>query len=319
MIGQSFQKNLIQSTKQLEVKNMTNVTIKKKYSHDLEIIIVNFNSQFWLRKTLETLQDFYLSKTKKKVLVTVVDNGSEDDSIKIVKKDFNWVQLIELKENLGFSAANNKALELSTAEYAMLVNSDVEFIENSNLDILLAIMKKNPEIGVITPRVEFKDGTIDPACHRGEPDPWTSLTYFSKLSALFPNSKIFGEYHQTYKNQFEPHQIDACSGAAMLVRKSAMDKVGVLDERFFMYAEDLDWCKRFRESGFVVYFFPAVVVIHHKHKSGIKNASQKIARKTRMHFYDTMLQYYDKHYRDAYPEFVRTLLRYFLIIKKGAL
>ena len=76
---------------------MTNVTIKKKYSHDLEIIIVNFNSQFWLRKTLETLQDFYLSKTKKKVLVTVVDNGSEDDSIKIVKKDFNWVQLIELK------------------------------------------------------------------------------------------------------------------------------------------------------------------------------------------------------------------------------
>lgn len=303
----------------MSTQEKNKVTAKTKYQYDLEIIIVNFNSQFWLKKTLETAEEFYLSKTKKKVLVTVVDNGSEDDSVKIVKKDFPWVNLMELTENLGFSAANNKALELTKARNCMLVNSDVEFTTESNLDVLLDVMNKNTHIGVITPRVEFKNGEIDPACHRGEPDPWTSFTYFSKLASLFPQSSLFARYHQTYQNLFEPHEIDACSGAAMLVRKSAMDKVGVLDERFFMYAEDLDWCKRFRESGYTIYYYPKVVVIHHKHKSGIKNASQKIARKTRMHFYDTMLQYYDKHYRDTYPEFVRTLLRYFLVIKKGAL
>lgn len=305
----------MQTQQQIQIKT----TKKKKSMYDLEIIIVNFNSQFWLKKTLETLHDFYLNKTKKKVIVTVVDNGSEDDSIKIIKKEFSWVNLIELSENLGFSAANNKALQLTQAEYCMLINSDVEFTAESNLDVLLEFMNKNTQIGVITPRVEFKNGSIDPACHRGEPDPWTSFTYFTKLSSLFPQSSLFARYHQTYQNLFEPHEIDACSGAAMMVRKSAMDKVGILDERFFMYAEDLDWCKRFRESGFSIYYLPTVTVIHHKHKSGIKNASQKIARKTRMHFYDTMLQYYDKHYRDTYPEFVRTLLRYFLVIKKGAL
>lgn len=292
---------------------------KKTYTYDLEIIIVNFNSEFWLKKTLETIDEFYLSQTKKKVKVTVVDNGSEDTSVKMVKKEFNWADLIELKENLGFSAANNKALQLSQAKYCMLVNSDVEFTAKSNLDELMHVMDANKSIGVITPRIEFKDGTIDPACHRGEPDPWTSFTYFSKLAALFPKNSLFARYHQTYRNLFEEHEIDACSGAAMLVRKSAMDKVGLLDERFFMYAEDLDWCKRFREAGYSIFYYPRVVVIHHKHKSGIKNASQKIARKTRMHFYDTMLQYYDKHYRDTYPKFVRTVLRYFLVIKKGAL
>jgi len=293
--------------------------MKKKVQkkNDLEIIVVNYNSQFWLKKTLQTLDEFYLQQTKKKVIVTVVDNGSEDDSLKMVKKEFPWAQVMALGENLGYSVANNKALEASTANYVMLVNSDVEFTGES--DILLRVMDKNKKIGVITPRVEFTSGNIDPACHRGEPTPWASFTYFFKLAKLFPKHKLFSEYNQSYKDFFEAHEIEACSGAAMLVRKSAMDSVGVLDERFFMYAEDLDWCKRFREAGYHIYYYPKVVVIHHKYKSGIKNASQKIARKTRMHFYDTMLQYYDKHYQEKYPAFVRTLLRYFLIIKKGAL
>ena len=290
---------------------------KKKL--DLEIIIVTFNSQFWLRKTLETLDEYYLQRTKKNVLVTVVDNNSEDDSIKMMRKEFDWVNLVQLPENVGYSAANNKALQETRAEYVMLLNSDVECTDLSNIDVLIKKMDTTSDIGVITPRVEFKHGAIDPACHRGEPTPWVSLTYFLKLAKLFPKKALFSEYHQTYKDLFEAHDIAACSGAAMLVRKSALDKVGVLDERFFMYAEDLDWCKRFREAGYRVHYFPEVRIIHHKYKSGIKNASQKIARKTRMHFYDTMLQYYDKHYRDAYPGFVRTVLRYFLIIKKGAL
>lgn len=285
----------------------------------LEIIIVNFNSQFWLKKTLSSLKEFYLDKTKHNVVVTVVDNASEDDSLKMLSKEFRWANVIELKENFGFAVANNAALRETEAEYVMLLNSDVEFTQNSNLDTLLRFMDEQPQVGIISPRIEFTNGQIDPACHRGEPTLWTTFTYFSGLEKFFPESKMFGGYHQSYKNQRTIHTIDACSGAAMIVRGELLEDVGLLDERFFMYAEDLDWCKRFREAGHSVVYHPEVVVIHHKYKSGIKNTSQKIARKTKKHFYDTMLQYYDKHYLESYPKFVRNIIKYILIIKKGAL
>lgn len=286
---------------------------------DLEIIIVNYNSQFWLKKTLSSLKEFYLDKTKNKVVVTVVDNASEDDSLKMVGREFRWVNTIKLKENFGFAVANNAALRETKAKYVMLLNSDVEFTQKSNLDYLLKFLDDKPKVGVITPRVEFTNGEIDPACHRGEPNIWASFTYMTNLEKLFPTSKIFAGYHQTYKNLRTIHTIDACTGAAMITRGELLEDIGLLDERFFMYAEDLDWCKRFREAGFLVVYNPEVIVIHHKNKSGIKSSSQKIARNTRKHFFDTMLQYYDKHYLESYPKFVRNIIKYILVIKKGAL
>lgn len=286
---------------------------------DLEIIIVNYNSQFWLKKTLTTLKEFYLDKTKKTVVTTVVDNASTDESMKMVAKEFRWVQTLHMKENFGFAVANNAALRETKAKYVMLLNSDVEFTEQSNLDTLLAFLDEKPKVGVITPRIEFTNGEVDPACHRGEPTIWAAFTYMSGLERILPNSKWFAGYHQTYKNLRNIHTIDACSGAAMIVRGELLEDIGLLDERFFMYAEDLDWCKRFREAGYMVVYNPEVVVIHHKYKSGIKNTSQSIARKTRKHFYDTMLQYYDKHYLQAYPKFVRNIIKYILVVKKGAL
>ncbi len=286
---------------------------------DLEIIIVNYNSQFWLKKTLSSLKEFYLDKTKKTVITTVVDNASEDDSLRMIGHEFRWVNVIKLKDNFGFAVANNAALRETKAKYVMLLNSDVEFTQQSNLDTLIKFMEEKPKVGVITPRIEFTNGEIDPACHRGEPTIWASFTYMSGLENIFSTSKIFAGYHQSYKNPRNIHTIDACSGAAMIVRGNLLESVGLLDERFFMYAEDLDWCKRFREAGYMVVYNPEVIVIHHKYKSGIKNTSQSIARKTRKHFYDTMLQYYDKHYLDSYPKFVRHIIKYILVVKKGAL
>lgn len=285
---------------------------------DLEIIILSYNSQFWLKKTLQTLKTYYLAKTKYNVIVTVVDNDSKDDTTKTLEKEFSWVNLIKLKENIGFAAGNNVALKKSQANYCMLLNSDIECTPHSNFDVLLEFMQDHDKVGVITPKVIFSNGKLDPACHRGEPTIITSLWYFSGLSKFFPFSRVFGSYHLTYKRLDTIHTIDACSGAAMIVRMDAVKVVGFLDERFFMYAEDLDWCKRFRDAGYLVTYHPSVVVIHHKYKSGIKGISKQIARKTRHHFYDTMLQYYDKHYAAQYPGFVRSLVKYFTIIKKGA-
>jgi GT2 family glycosyltransferase len=283
---------------------------------ELTIIILTYNSQFWLKKTLSTLKEFYLDHAKHGVEVVVVDNHSTDESVTMLKKEFRWTELIEMPENSGFAAGNNVALKQVTSPYAMLLNSDMEFTERSNLDPLIEYLESHPKVGVITPRIEFTNGAIDPASHRGEPELWPSFTYFSKLEWLFPRTKKFGQYHQFYKDLKSIHTIDACSGAAMIVRMEAVDKVGLLDERFFMYAEDLDWCKRFREAGYTIVYNPETIIIHHKYKSGIKSSSKKIASQTTRHFYDTMLQYYDKHYQNKYPKFVRTIIRYFLAIKK---
>lgn len=286
---------------------------------DLEIIIVTHNSEYWLKKCLDSLQENYLNQTKNKVTVTVVDNASTDQTAQVVAKMYPWANYLSTKENLGFAAGNNLAIKQSRARYVMLLNSDTQLTEESRLDELIKYLDKHKETAVISPRLELVDGSIDPASHRGEPTPWASLTYFSGLENLLPDRPLFAQYHQLYKSLNQIHNIDACSGAAMLVRATAIDKVGLLDERFFMYAEDLDWCRRFRLSGYNIIYYPEVKIIHHKYKSGLKSSSQNLARQTRKHFYNTMLQYYDKHYRDQYPAIVRWCLQVFITIKKGAL
>lgn len=286
---------------------------------DLEIIILTYNSSFWLKKTLTSLHDHFLSATKYKVTVTVVDNASSDDTVSVVKRSFRWVKLIEMPDNLGYAAGNNVALAQSSARYVMLLNSDVELIEQSSFDVLLAYLDTHSQVAVITPKILLSSGEIDWACHRGEPTPWASLAYFSGLSKIFSHSSLFSKYHQTHLNLNQVHPIDACSGAAMIVRATAIKEVGLLDERFFMYAEDLDWCKRFREAGWQIIFHPQVTVTHHKYKSGLQSDTQALRRKTSEYFYDTMLSYYDKHYASKYPNWVRKLVELGIFIKKGGL
>ncbi len=259
----------------------------------LTFIILNYNSRFWLKKTLTTLKEHYLNQSKTKVKTIVVDNHSTDESVKMIKKEFEWVNLIESNKNLGFAAGNNLALKNISSKYVMLLNNDVEFTPQTKIELLIEFMEKNPQVAVATPKILLADGQLDQACHRGEPTMWAALN--------------------------QVHTIDACSGAAMLIRTKAMQQVGYLDERFFMYAEDLDWCRRFRQAGYKIGFIPQVEIIHHKYKSGIKTESTLTSLKAKRYFYNTMLQYYDKHYRQQYPRFFRFLLRSFIFIKKGGL
>lgn len=283
---------------------------------DLSIIILNYNGQFWLKKLLPSIKNNYLKETTLKVEVVVVDNFSSDDSVELLEKNFKWVRLIKSDKNGGFAYGNNLAIRNNRARYLILLNSDTELLKNeSNLDKLIEFAEKHPKIAVVSPKVELSSGKLDWACHRGEPTPWASFTYLTGLEKLFSKVKFFSGYHQSYKDMRKPHLIDAASGAAMLVRTTAIQKVGLLDENFFMYAEDIDWCKRFRDHGYSVAYYPLVKVIHHKYKSGIKSSNKKTSSITRKFFYDTMLQYYDKHYQNQYPKFVRQLLRYFIWIK----
>lgn len=287
---------------------------------DLNIIILNFNTQFWLKKTLLSLKEFYLDRSRYKVEVTVVDNDSNDGSPEMVAKEFKWVRLIRSGGNIGFAAGNNLAIKQSRARYSMLLNSDTEFHHGSNLDLLIEYLDEHSGVGMITPRVELPNGSLDWASHRGEPAPWASITYFLGLEKLFPHWQLVSQYHQSYKNLQEIHEIDACTGAAMMFStKLVQQKVGYLDEQFFMYAEDLDWCRRFREAGKKIVFHPGAQITHHKYKSGIKSSSIRLSKKIHNMFYDTMLMYYDKWYANKYPRWYRSLLKTFLFIKKGGL
>lgn len=284
---------------------------------DLSIIVVNFNTPDWTRKCLQSIQKFGVEKSGLKLQVFVVDNGSSDDSVKQIRQHFPQFELLLSPKNVGFSAGNNLALRKARSRYVMLLNSDAELTAKTKLDRLIEYMDEHEDVAVLTPRVSLDNGQIDPGCHRGEPTPWAALTYFSKLEKVFPRSKIFGQYHQGWSDLSTIHQVDACSGAAMIVRSVAIEKVGLLDEDFFMYAEDLDWCRRFREAGYSVVFHPGGEVIHHKYKSGLGQKAA-VSQKVRGYFYETMLQYFDKHFRQQYPGWIRQLLVWFLNYKKGS-
>lgn len=288
-----------------------------KNKSDLTIIILNYNTKEWIGNCLQSLATYSLHDSFFQIQVVMVDNGSSDHSVEFVRKAFPWVKIIESKQNLGFAGGNNLALKIVKTKYAMLLNSDTEFSSDSHLERLVSYMDQHPEVGIVTPKLVLPSGQLDYASHRGEPTPWVSFTYFVKLDKVFPHSRLFAQYHQTYKDFNAIHEVDACSGAAMIVRVSAMKEVGLLDEQFFMYAEDLDWCKRFRDHGYGVVYNPKAVIIHHKYKSGLKNTNQKVAQKTNVYFYETMLQYYDKHYRGKYPELVREIIKSVINLKKG--
>lgn len=283
---------------------------------DLTIIILNYNTQDWLQNVLNSIREFPLVKSKYEVIV--VDNDSSDDSVNVVQKNYPEVVLIQSPENGGFSKGNNLGIAKAKGKYVMLLNSDAEFIKKTQLDEAMEYLAKNKDVAVLTPKLVLPDGSIDLASHRGEPTPWAALTYFAGLEKIFPRFKFFGQYHQTWKNFDQIHYIEACSGAAMIVSMDAIKKVGTLDEDFFMYAEDLDWCKRFRQAGYQIVYFPYSEIIHHKYKSGQAKTSEEInpeeylqipgfAKKTKsknaaqFHFYETMKQYYTKHYQRSNP------------------
>lgn len=281
----------------------------------LSIIILNYNTRDLLRDCLNSLLDLDLVIPAKGEVrqrrhnseVIVVDNGSSDGSVAMVKDEFPSVRLFENHNNFGFAEGNNRGIKEARGDYILLLNSDT-IVEKETLPVMVNFMEENPQVGVVTCRVEMADGSLDPACHRGFPTPWASLTYFSGLEKLFPKSKLFAQYHQTFKNLKSIHEIDSPTGAFYLVRRKVVDEVGMLDEDFFMYGEDLDWSYRIKKAGWKIMYVPDVKITHFKKQSGRVNVSLEERKKATDHFYQTMKLFYRKHYQDKHPLFVNWLM-----------
>ncbi|KGG79809.1 glycosyl transferase family 2 [Caloranaerobacter azorensis H53214] len=266
---------------------------------DLSIIIVNYNTR---ELTRQTLQSIYKYNHNLDFEVIVVDNNSSDDSINMIKDEFPQVILIQNKENLGFSKANNIGINKSKGKYILLLNSDT-IIQRDTLEIMVDFMETNKEVGAAGCKVVLPDGNLDKACKRSFPTPRNAFYNALKLDKLFPHNKRFGEYNLTYLNEDEMHEVDSLVGAFMMVRREVIEEVGLLDEKFFMYGEDIDWCYRIKKSGWKIVYYPKTKIIHYKGGS-----SKKKNPKIIYEFYRAMYLFFEKHYKNKYSKLTKYIV-----------
>jgi len=276
---------------------------------DLSVLIVNFNTKELLQRCLESINNS--EKESYQFEVIVVDNASSDQSAEMIKKKFPNVNLISSKKNLGFAAGNNLGIKMAVGEYVLLLNPDTE-IEINTFKIMIDYLKSNPKVGAATCRVELKNGKLDDACHRGFPTPWNAFCHFSGISQLFPNSCFLNGYHLGYQNLDKIHEIDSCAGAFLLVRKEIGDSINWLDEDYFWYGEDLDFCYRVKQKGWKIMYVPIIKILHWKGASSgirqesknISNASLETRKKAVMASTQAMRLFYQKHYLKKYPSII---------------
>ena len=272
---------------------------------DVSVIILNFNTLALTKICLETLQRSNLGSYTMEIIVC--DNASTDGTDLMVKKEFPSVTFIQNGGNVGFAAGNNPGIKKASGRYILLLNSDTEVPEHT-IATMVKFMDDHPKAGVSSCKLLLMDGTIDPACHRGFPTPWNAFTYYANLELLFPRIKLFSGYHQGYKDMTKPHEVDCISGAFFLVRKEVIDAVGMLDESYFMYAEDIDWAYRIKQAGWQIWFNPTVTILHKKKQSGRSNANKERRIKTQTLFIQYNRLFYTKHYEKKYPWIVTQLV-----------
>lgn len=288
---------------------------------DLSIVILTYNQLELTRQTLASIQES-LDSGLLSIQTIITDNGSSEPIIEMVATEFPWVEIVDNGANLGFSAGNNRGVEKAKGKYVLFLNSDTKLV-GAVLPVLVERLERDSMIGIATCRVELADGSIDPASHRGFPTPWRAFTYYSGLEKLF-GGEFFGGYHLLGTRDLDvPHEVEACTGAFLMMRKSLGDELGWWDEQFFMYGEDLDLCYRVKEKGLKVMFYPDQKIVHFKHSSGLK-ATQIADRKSQIGtrkrtteaFYDAMKLFYVKHYTDKYPALVRWMVFAGIDVKK---
>ncbi len=254
---------------------------------ELSIVVVNFNTRGLLHDCLGSIEN---SQAPPNFELVVVDNASTDGSAEMVESDFPWARVIRNDANRGYAHANNLGLRGCTGRYFLLLNPDT-LLPPTALRQMVDFMEANPEVAVAGPKLVRQDGSLDLACRRSFPSPEVSLYRMLGLSRLFARSARFGRYNLTFLDPDQPAEVDSVVGAFMMVRASVAGEVGLLDESFFMYGEDLDWAYRIKARGWKVYYYPKVEVLHYKGAS-----SRRHAGKATFEFYRAMYIFYKKHY-----------------------
>ncbi len=254
---------------------------------DLSIIIVNYNVKYFLEQALHAV---IKASANIDAELFVVDNNSVDGSLEMVRAKFPSVKIIENKDNKGFSKANNQAIKVAAGKYILLLNPDT-VVEEDTFEKVVSFMNTHPDAGGLGVKMIDGKGSFLPESKRGLPTPSAAFFKIFGLSTLFPNSPLFGRYHLGYLDKDKTHEIEVLSGAFMLLRKEVLDKIGLLDEDFFMYGEDIDLSYRIIKGGYKNYYFPDTRIIHYKGESTKKSSVNYV-----FVFYNAMIIFAKKHF-----------------------
>ncbi len=251
----------------------------------VDIVVVSYRCREMLRSCLASLREHAPAAG---ALVWVVDNDSRDGTVEMVRREFPEVELIASSENLGFSKANNLAIRRGSAPYVLALNPDTVMLAGT-LDHMLVLMEKNLEIGISGCRLERPDGSFDHASRRSFPTPLGALAHFTGIGRWRKAPARLAQYRAP---EVESGPVEAVNGAFMLMRRKALEEVGLFDEGFWMYMEDLDLCYRFAQAGWTTWFEPAVKVVHEKAGTSGPYRSPRL----NYAFHYGMLRFYRKHY-----------------------
>lgn len=259
----------------------------------LSIVIVNYNVKYFIEQCLLSVKKAIEGIDAE---VFVVDNASVDGSVEMLREKFPWVETIANEDNRGFSKANNQAIRISKGKYVLLLNPDT-VVEEDCFKKCISFADKQSHFGSLGVKMIDGLGEFLPESKRGLPSPKVAFSKIFGLSKLFPNSKKFGKYHLTYLSKEEDHEIDVLSGAFMFMAKEALDNVGLLDETFFMYGEDIDLSYRIQLGGFKNYYYSGTTIIHYKGESTKKGSINYVYV-----FYKAMVIFANKHFKDGYSK-----------------
>jgi GT2 family glycosyltransferase len=276
---------------------------------DVSILIVNWNTSQMLADCLRTVaaQAGHVSYE-----IIVVDNGSSDGSVAMLHSTFPEVQVIANVENVGFARANNQAIAVAQGRYLLLLNTDA-FLHAGALPTLVQFMDTHLAAGGAGCRLLNADGTLQRSCF-SFPTLETELWQALGVNRLFPRSRLFGKYNMTYWDFDDCRQVDHVLGACMIIRREALTQIGLLDERFFMYSEEVDLCYRMQEGGWPVYFVPAATATHLW-----GGTSRKVPNETFLRLYRSRLMFFRKHYGTVNVNLYKAVLFFTSLLRVAAL
>ncbi len=252
----------------------------------LSVIIVNYNVRYFVEQCLDSLRKALVGIESE---IFVVDNHSKDDSVRYLRNRYRHVNIIDSNHNLGFAKANNIAIRQSSGEYILLLNPDT-FVGEDTIRESIAFMDEHPNAGGVGVRMYNTNGSVAKESRRGLPTPLTSFYKMCGLCSCFPKNKVFGKYYMSYLDWDTPQQIEVISGAYCMIRRSVLDEIGLLDEDFFMYGEDIDLSYRILKGGYENWYLP-LPILHYKGESTKKSSFRYVHV-----FYQAMLIFLRKHY-----------------------
>jgi len=256
---------------------------------DLSIVIVNWNVRDLLRRCLHSILPIYQSTNLPNTEIIVVDNASSDGSVAMIEEEFPEVRLIANSENVGFTVGNNQGITASRGRYVLLLNPDTEIVGNA-LATMVEYMDHHPQVGALGPQLLNPDGSIQ-SSRRRFPTLATAFLESTILQQWFPDSAVLRRYYVLDRPDDEVQEVDWVTGACVLARREAIEEVGLLDEGFFMYSEELDWCRRFKAQGWEVVYLPTARVIHYGAKS-----SEQVKSFQHVQFQRSKICYFRKHH-----------------------